>query len=130
MINQVVMIGHLTRDPELKYLPSGTAVCKLSVALNSKHKGSDGQMVEEVSYIDVTAFGKVAEAAAEHLAKGRRVAVSGRLKQDRWQDEAGNNRSKVGVIAGQVVYLDRKAGGGGEDAPPPRHEGDDEEIPF
>lgn len=105
MINNVVLLGNLTRDPELKYAPSGAAICNLTLALNHKYKSGD-TIKEEVNYIDVVVFGKTAEATAEYLNKGSKAAVIGRLKQDRWQTEDGKNRSKVRVVADSVKFLD------------------------
>jgi single-strand DNA-binding protein len=127
MVNLAVMLGNLTTDPELKYSKSGAAVCGFSVALNSKYKSGD-DWKEEVSYIQVTAFGKTAENCGEFLHKGSKVLVQGRLKQDRWDDADGKHRSKVVVIAGLVQFLDgKKSGGGGGAAPAGNEDGD---IPF
>lgn len=107
MINNVVLLGNLTRDPELKYTPSGAAICNLTLALNHKYKSGE-TLKEEVSYIDVVVFGKTAEATAEYLNKGSKASVVGRLKQDRWEAEDGKKRSKVRVVADSVKFLDSK----------------------
>jgi single-strand DNA-binding protein len=112
MLNQVFMMGNLTGDPELKYLPSGSAVCSFSLALNSKYKAESG-MKEEVSYVQTTAFGKTAENCAEYLAKGSKVLVQGRLKQERWEKD-GKKHSVLKVMANLVNFLDGKPRGGGK----------------
>jgi single-strand DNA-binding protein len=108
-MNLVVMMGNLTRDPELKYLPSGTACCELSLALNYV-RGKGDEKKEEVSFIDVTAFGKTGEVAAEHLKKGRAVIIQGRLQQDRWEHE-GQKRSKIKVVCERLQFVGGKAEG-------------------
>jgi len=108
MLNQVNMIGNLTRDPELRYLPSGQAVADITVALNHKYKTDAGEAKEEVNFIDCVAFAKTAENLAEYLHKGSKVFVTGRLKQDRWETEDGQKRSKIKVVLNQVVFLDGK----------------------
>lgn len=114
--NQATIVGNLTRDPELRYTPGGTAVCDLSIAVNEKWKGKDGQMKEEVSFIDCTCFGKTAEVANQYLKKGRSTLVSGRLKQDRWEDKnGGGKRSKVYLVVDKLQFLGSRDGG----TPPP-----------
>jgi len=96
--NHVTLMGNLTRDPELKYLANGTAVCSFSLALNESWKDDQGEKQEHVSYIDCEAWNKIAETLGEYLRKGRAVLVSGSLRQQRWQDkETDQNRSKVVV---------------------------------
>jgi single-strand DNA-binding protein len=107
MINQVCISGNLTADPELKYLATGNAVVNFTVAINSKYQ-KDGQWVEEVDFILVTAFGKVAENCGEFLNKGSKVTVSGKLKQDRWEDDNGKKQSKTKVVAALVEFMDSK----------------------
>jgi single-strand DNA-binding protein len=115
MINQAFIMGNLTRDPDLRYAPSGTAFCSFTVAINSKYKGRDGQYVDEVDYIDVTAFGRQGEACGERLKKGSRVVVQGKLKQERWDGEDGKKHSKVKIIASLVQFADGKGGGAAEE---------------
>lgn len=106
VVNLVVIAGNLTRDPELKYLQNGTAVCDLSLALSRKYRDAQGEVKEEVSFIDVTAFGKTAELASQYLAKGRPVLFEGSLKQERWDDkETGQKRSKLKVVAQRMQFL-------------------------
>lgn len=132
--NQATIVGNITRDPELRYTPGGSAVCDITVAVNEKWKGKDGQAKEEVSFIDCTCWGRTAEVAAEHLKKGRSVLVSGRLRQDRWEDKnGGGKRSKIGIVVDKLQFL-----GGKGDAPAPAAAPDpvdeavkpDENVPF
>jgi single-strand DNA-binding protein len=109
-MNDVKLMGNLTKDPEVRFLPNTdppTAVASLSLAVNRKWK-SNGETKEEVSFFDIEAFGKTGENCGEYLHKGSPVLVEGRLKQDRWQDDQGNNRSKVKVIAEMVYFLGKK----------------------
>lgn len=110
-VNTAVIGGNLVRDSELKYTNSGLAICEFSVAVNDRRKQGD-DWVDEVSYFDVTLFGRSGEAIQRYLTKGKQVVVEGKLRQDRWQDrESGQNRSKVVLIANNV-FLGGSAGGG------------------
>ncbi|MBN1685898.1 MAG: single-stranded DNA-binding protein [Spirochaetales bacterium] len=102
-LNSILIEGNLTRDPELKSTPKGTPVCSFSVASNRFYK-QDEEYQKEVSFFDVEAWAKLAESCAEYLEKGRGVRVVGRLKQDRWQDQEGNPRSKVKIVAEHVEF--------------------------
>ncbi len=102
--NVVILMGGLTRDPELKYLASGTAVCNLGLAIGSKYKKGD-EWVEEVTYVDITVWGKTGENCAEYLAKGRQVYIEGRLNYRTWEDQDGKKRSKLDVVANKVNFL-------------------------
>ena len=102
-LNNVILEGNLTRDPELKYTPSGTEVCLMSVANNRYYKKAD-EKVQEVSYIDVEAWAGLGVTCKEYLSKGRGVRVVGRLKQDRWTDADGNSRSRVKLVAEHVDF--------------------------
>jgi single-strand DNA-binding protein len=102
-LNSVLLEGNLTRDPELRYTAKGTAVCRFAIACNRSYK-QDEQRQEEVSYFDVTTWSRLAEICAEYLVKGRGVRVVGRLKQDRWEDDSGNRRSRIEVIAEHVEF--------------------------
>ncbi len=110
-INIVTLVGRLTRDSELKYTNSGTAVCKFSLAVNRKKRSGD-QWTDEVSYFDVVLWGKQGEALQQYLGKGKQVAVSGELRQNRWEQE-GQSRSKVEIIANNLQLLGGNTGGGG-----------------
>jgi len=109
-INRVVLTGNLTRDPELRSTPGGTAVCKLGIAVNTRRKGSDGQWEEKPNYFRVTVFGRQAESCASYLKKGRPVAIDGRLEWSSWENE-GQKRESIDIIADSVQFL-----GGREDA--------------
>ena len=102
-LNSILLEGNLARDPELRYTPQGTPTCTLVVASNRTYK-LDGERVEEVSFIEAVTCGKLASVCAEHLSKGRGVRVVGRIKQERWEDPAGNSRSKVVIVAEHVEF--------------------------
>lgn len=102
-LNSILVEGNLTRDPELKATPKGTPVCSFCVASNRFYK-QDQEYQKEVSFFDVETWAKLAESCAEYLEKGRGVRVVGRLKQDRWQDQEGNPRSKVKIVAEHVEF--------------------------
>src|SRR4051794_8450230 len=104
-INRVVITGNLTRDPELRSLPSGMAVCSLRIASNTRRKDSTGQWVEKPNYLDVAIWGRQGETAAQYLSKGRAVAVDGRLEWREWQDKEGNSRQSVEIVADHVQFL-------------------------
>jgi single-strand DNA-binding protein len=106
-IDHVILIGRLTRDAELKYTPSGTPLAKFSVAVNRKHKDGD-EWKEEANFFDIVLWGKTAEALNQYLVKGKQVAVSGELHQNRWEQD-GQQRSKVEIVAETIQLL-----GGGE----------------
>lgn len=108
-INQVILLGNLTRDPELKALPSGQSVCSFSLAVNRSWQGSDGQTQDAVDYFDVTAWGKLGELVSQYLSKGRKCLVMGRLSQRSWEQD-GQKRSKVEVVANDVTFLDGPGG--------------------
>ena len=108
-LNEVTIAGNLTRDPELKYTPKGTAVCKFGVAVNRTWRGEDGQKKEEVAFIDVDAFGKQAEAITQYLRKGRGIYVRGRLRLDEWEDKTTKQkRSKLGVVLESFQFTDSR----------------------
>lgn len=112
-INVVVLTGNLTRDPELRSTPSGTSVCKLRVAVNSRRKdGQTGEWVDKPNYFDVTVWGAQGENCATYLSKGRPVAVEGRLDWHDWEDNDGNKRQGVEVIANSVQFLGSRDGSG------------------
>ncbi len=116
-LNIVVLQGNLTKDPEFRNIQSGAAVCSFSIASNRQwFDKQSGQKKEEVSYVDCEAWGKTAELVNQYLKKGRGCIVEGRLKQDRWQTNDGQNRSRLKVVAENVQFLGGK-GGQGEQAP-------------
>jgi single-strand DNA-binding protein len=114
-INRVVLTGNLTRDPELRSTGSGMSVCSLRIASNTRRKDqSSGEWVDKPNYFDVTVWGAQGENCARFLAKGRPVAVDGRLEWREWQDQSGNNRQAVDIVADSVQFLGGRddAGGG------------------
>jgi single-strand DNA-binding protein len=145
--NKVILLGNLTRDPEVRYTPKGTAVTDLGLAVNRTYTADNGEKREEVTFVDVTFWGRTAEVAGEYLKKGRPVFVEGRLQLDSWDDKtSGQKRTKLKVIGENMQMLGAPRGGGSggdEDggparssrpAPPPRaavpSAPDDDEIPF
>lgn len=114
--NQVILMGNLTRDPELRQTPNGQSVCSFSLALNRSYKGADGNWQEATDFIDCVAWGPLGERVAQYLTKGRPCLVSGRLQSRSWEQE-GQKRSKVEVVANDVTFLggreDGQGGGGG-----------------
>ncbi len=141
-VNKVILIGNLGADPELRYTPSGSAVADLGLAVNRKYKAQDGTLKDEVCYVNLTAWGRTAENAAEYLSKGRPVFVEGRLKFDQWESKEGEKRSKLSVVIERLQFLGSRGpapsqasapategkepspGEGSELGPP------DEDIPF
>ena len=112
--NQVVLMGNLTRDPELRQIPSGQSVCSFSLALNRSYKGQDGEWKEATDYVDVVAWGPLGERVAQYVTKGRPVLVNGRLQSRSWEQD-GQKRSKLEVVAQDVTFLGgRSDGNGGE----------------
>ncbi|MBP5443906.1 MAG: single-stranded DNA-binding protein [Treponema sp.] len=109
-LNSVILIGRLTRDAELSYLPSGSAVAKMSIAVNRSRREGE-QWVNEVNYFDISLFGKQAESLKAYLLKGKQIAVQGSLRQDRWEKD-GQKFSKVNVIANSVELLGGRSDGG------------------
>lgn len=110
-LNSVILVGRLTRDAELKYLPSGSAVAELSLAINRSKKEGD-QWVNEANFFDVSLFGKSAENLKQYLLKGKQVAVQGSLKQDRWEKD-GQKFSKIRIIANDIQLLGGRSDNGG-----------------
>lgn len=111
--NRVILIGNLTRDPELRYTPSQTAVSDIGLAVNDRRKGNDGQWIEETTFVDVTLWGRTAEVASEYLSKGSPVLIEGRLKLDTWENKEGEKRSKLHVVCERMQMLGSKGTGGG-----------------
>lgn len=119
-LNQVTLMGNLTRDPELRQTPNGQSVTSFSLALNRSYKDASGEWQEATDYIDCVCWGPLAERVAQYLSKGRRSLVQGRLQSRSWEQD-GQKRSKVEVLANDVTFLDSRGGGdsaafGGEDA--------------
>src|SRR5438045_4386125 len=146
--NKVILLGNLTRDPEVRYTPKGTAVTELGMAVNRVYTAENGEKREETTFVDVTLWGRTAEIAGEYLKKGRPVFIEGRLQLDTWDDkQSGQKRSKLKVVGEGLQLLGGRPGGGGggggdeeggsrssRPAPPPKpaapSEPDDDEIPF
>jgi len=146
-LNRVILAGNLTKDPEVRYTPSGTAVGDLRLAVNERVKQGD-EWVEKPVYLDVTVWARQAETCSEYLRKGSPVLIEGRLQRDEWEDKEGNKRSKVKVVADRVQFLSSPRGGQGKDGSseqprraaaqtqdePPEPDGqdlpDDDNLPF
>lgn len=148
--NKVILAGNLTRDPELRYTPKGVAIAKIGLAINRTWKTETGETKEEVTFVDVDAFGRQAEVIGQYMKKGRPFLVEGRLKLDQWDDkQTGQKRSRLGVVLESFSFIDSnrgEAGGPTGEAPrsrpaasaqkPPSAEGDtppppeDDDVPF
>ncbi len=116
--NKVMLIGNLTRDPEVRYTPKGSAVCDIGLAVNRVYTSDSGEKVEEVTFVDVVLWSKMAELAGKYLHKGRPVFIEGRLQMDSWEDkQTGQKRTRLRVVGEQMQFLgspgDRAGGGGG-----------------
>jgi single-strand DNA-binding protein len=147
--NKVILLGNLTRDPEVRYTPKGTAVTELGMAVNRVYTAENGEKREETTFVDVTLWGRTAEIAGENLKKGRPVLIEGRLQLDTWDDkQSGQKRSKLKVVGEGLQLIGSRPGGGGggggdeegsgaprssKATPPPKaapSAPDDDEIPF
>ena len=155
-LNKVMLIGNVTRDPEVKYTPKGSAVADLGLAINRTYTKDGGEKVEEVTFVDVELWGRLAEIAGEYAKKGRSIFIEGRLRIDSWEDkQSGQKRNRLKVVGEQLQLLGSRPGGGsgggqggggdyeGGDAPAPRpqrppaaaapapvEQPDDDDIPF
>ncbi|MEM6821655.1 MAG: single-stranded DNA-binding protein [Verrucomicrobiota bacterium] len=151
--NKVMLIGNLTRDPEVRHTPKGTPVGDFGLAMNMTYRTQDGSDKEEVCYVDVVVWGRQAETCKDYLSKGRQVFIEGRLQLDQWESPQGEKRSRLRVRAEKVQFLGSGGSGGGgntgggsrgssysrsqePDSPPPSSHDDfsdagaDDEIPF
>lgn len=135
-LNKVFLMGHVTRDLEIRYTPSGIAVATMGLAVNEK-RTKDGETIEEVTFVDCTLWGKTAENCAEYLSKGSPVMVEGKLKYSTWEDkQSGAKRSKIDVTAISVQFLGGKGAGGKsqQEQPPADDDGignlPDDDVPF
>ena len=116
-INRVVLVGNLTRDPEMKHLPSGTALCSLRIAVNTRRKDETGQWTDKPNYFDVSVWGNQGESCAQYLAKGRPVAIDGRLEWREWEATDGSGkRQAVEIVADSVQFLGGRGEMGGDEA--------------
>jgi single-strand DNA-binding protein len=141
-LNKVLLLGNVTRDPEVRYTPKGSAVCDLGVAVNRAYTTDSGEKREEVTFVDVTLWGRTAEVASEYLKKGRPVFIEGRLQMDTWDDkQTGQKRTRLRVVADNMQLLGGRPSGGSEvpgegrqtSVPPKKSapsEPDEDEIPF
>ncbi len=112
-LNKVMLIGNLTRDPEVRYTPKGSAVCDIGLAVNRSYVTDNGEKVEEVTFVDITLWNKTAELAGKYLHKGRPVYIEGRLQMDTWEDrQTGQKRQRLKVIGDQMQFLGSPQGGG------------------
>ncbi len=129
--NKVILMGNLTRDPELRVTPSGANICKIGLAVNRSFTGQDGERKEEVTFVDCDAFGKQAETISRWMSKGKGILIEGRLRLDQWEDrQSGQSRSKLGVVIENFTFVGGRGDGtdseGGQQAgyenvtPPPR----------
>lgn len=123
--NRITVVGNLVRDPELRYIPSGTPVCTFALAINRRFKQGE-EWKESTCFIDVEAWGRLAETSGEYLKKGKSVLIEGRLEQDRWEGQDGAKRSKHKIVANLVQFLTSR--GEGQSDGPERQDEDD--IPF
>jgi single-strand DNA-binding protein len=136
-LNKVFLIGNLTRDPELRFTPSGTAVANIGIAVNNRYQDNSGNWVDEPNYFTVVAWGRQAELSNEHLRKGSPILVEGRLRWRSWEAPDGQKRSVVEVVANRVQFLNKAAGRGEESMAESAEadlqalgEGDFDDIPF
>ena len=154
-VNKVMLLGNITRDLEVRYTPKGTAVCDLGMAVNRIRTGDNGERIEEVTYVDVTLWGRQAELAGQYLSKGRSVFIEGRLQLDQWDDkQTGQKRSRLRVVGENMQFIGGQGGNQGgssaprqqappseqQQAPPQSNQGgaaaaenfdnDDDDIPF
>jgi single-strand DNA-binding protein len=118
--NKVILMGNLTRDPDLRYTPTGMAVCEFPIAVHHRYRAHD-EHKEDVCYIDIVVFGRAGENSHDHLRKGSRVLIDGRLTQRRWETPEGQKRSKYEVVANTVQFID---------AADPSASGQDEDLPL
>ncbi len=112
-LNRVMLMGNLTRDPELRFTPNNMAVAAIGLAINRRYKDAQGEWREETDFIDCECFGRRAEVLNQYMRKGRPLFVEGRLKLDRWEDRDGNKRSKMKVVIENFEFIDGGGGGGG-----------------
>jgi single-strand DNA-binding protein len=114
-INRVVLVGRLTRDPELRALASGTSVCSMRIACNSSRRDAEGEFQDRPNYFDVSAFGRAGESVARFMHKGSRVALDGRLEWREWENAEKERRQAVSIVADTVMFLDSPEASGDED---------------
>jgi single-strand DNA-binding protein len=114
--NKVMLMGNLTRDPEVRYTPKGSAVADLALAVNRTYTAESGEKREEVTYVDIVLWSKLAELAGQYLKKGRAVFIEGRLQMDTWEDkQTGQKRSRIKVVGENMQFVDSRRDGGGDE---------------
>jgi len=118
--NRVILLGNLTRDPQLRYLPNNTAVCDFGVACNRRWRDRDGNQREDVCFVDVSAFGRQGETINQYMSKGRQILIEGRLKFDTWTAQDGSKRSKHSVVVENFTFVGSREGGPQERGAPER----------
>lgn len=138
-LNRVLLMGNLTKDPDLRFTSSGSAICSFSLAINREWTGKDGQKNKDVCYVDIKVWGRQGENCAQYLKKGRPCFIEGRLEFSKWENQEGQKRSKLEVVAERVQFLGGRGegGGGGDYERPPAGKGDfdaveevEDDIPF
>jgi len=129
-LNKVILVGNLTRDPELRHIPSGAAVCDLGLAVSDKYKNKEGELVESTCFTDVVAWDRQAEACQQYLTKGSPILVEGKLQFDRWENEEGQARSKLRIRANRIQFLYRGKNGDGQNGGENGEAESDEALPF
>lgn len=127
-INRVVLVGRLTRDGELSYTNSGTALLKLGLAVNRRRKQGD-QWVDEANFFDITIWGRRGESLSNYMTKGRQIAVDGQLRQDRWESQDGTKRSRVEIVADNINFVSAPRDGGGSSENRDPRSNDDRNAP-
>mgnify|MGYP001773695643 CR=1 FL=1 len=137
MLNKVLLIGRLTRDPEIRYLPSGMQITSFSIAVNRRFKDKGGNWQEETYFFDIETFGGLAERLGKQLSKGHQIFLEGSLRQDKWENQAGEKRSKVKIVAERVTLLSRPTSDSGlkpsyeeSEFVEPTDLNSDEDVPF
>ncbi len=128
-VNKVMLLGNITRDPEVRYTPKGTAVTDLGLAVNRIRNGENGERIEETTFVDVTLWGRQAELAGQYLSKGRPVFIEGRLQLDTWDDkQSGQKRSKLRVVGENMQFLPGSGGGNGPSGAEQPSQGGEEDF--
>ena len=120
-VNRVIVMGNMTRDPVLSYTPSNAAVCSFGLAVNERRKAADGSSIEEAHFFECTAFGKTAEVINQHLSKGRKVLVDGKLRYQSWADKEGRKRSKVDILVSSFEFMDSRPSNEHQPSAPPEN---------
>ncbi|MDR1891089.1 MAG: single-stranded DNA-binding protein [Puniceicoccales bacterium] len=128
--NKVILMGNLTRDPELRVTQQGSSICKFAVAVSRQAKQADGTLKEETTFVDVDAFGKQAEVIGKYLTKGRPILIEGRLRLDQWETQSGEKRSKLGVVLESFQFVGSRADAEESGAVPPQNVSESNQEPV